>query len=82
MTIRRLMVAVAIAGLIAGIGIEGERRRVRFLAIAENHSWMACAAIALDRPEIMTWHDSMQRKYEHAARYPWLPVALDPPEPE
>lgn len=24
----------------------------------------------------------LSRKYEHAARYPWLPVAADPPEPE
>jgi hypothetical protein len=28
------------------------------------------------------WHDSMARKYEHAARYPWLPVEPDPPAPE
>jgi hypothetical protein len=24
----------------------------------------------------------LRRKYEHAARYPWLPVEADPPEPE
>jgi hypothetical protein len=28
------------------------------------------------------WHAAMRTKYEHAARYPWLPVAPDPPEPE
>lgn len=28
------------------------------------------------------WHESMRRKYERAARYPWLPVGPDPPEPE
>jgi hypothetical protein len=26
-------------------------------------------------------HAAMARKYERAARYPWLPVAPDPPEP-
>jgi hypothetical protein len=26
-------------------------------------------------------HASLVRKYEHAARYPWLPVEPDPPEP-
>ena len=26
-------------------------------------------------------HASLARKYEHAARYPWLPVEPDPPEP-
>ncbi len=28
------------------------------------------------------WHAAMKAKYEHAARYPWLPVAPDPPEPK
>jgi len=27
------------------------------------------------------YHDAMRRKYERAARYPWLPVAPDPPKP-
>ena len=27
-------------------------------------------------------HASLARKYEEAARYPWLPVEPDPPEPE
>ena len=27
-------------------------------------------------------HAAMAEKYRHAARYPWLPVAPDPPEPE
>lgn len=28
------------------------------------------------------YYDAMSRKYERAARYPWLPVATDPPEPK
>jgi hypothetical protein len=28
------------------------------------------------------YYDQMRKKYERAARYPWLPVAPDPPEPE
>ena len=27
-------------------------------------------------------HASLARKYERAARYPWLPVEPDPPEPD
>jgi hypothetical protein len=27
-------------------------------------------------------HHKLARKYRRAARYPWLPVAPDPPEPE
>ena len=28
------------------------------------------------------YHGQMRRKYERAARYPWLTVAPDPPVPE
>jgi hypothetical protein len=28
------------------------------------------------------YHAALKRKYEHAARRPWLPVPPDPPEPE
>ncbi len=28
------------------------------------------------------WHAALARKYQHAARYPWLPVEPDPPMPE
>ena len=31
---------------------------------------------------VIAFHEAMARKYEHAARYPWLPVEPDPPEPE
>jgi hypothetical protein len=45
-----------------------------------------------DAPDIKSWrmsqarriayHDLMRRKYEDAARHPWLPVEPDPPEPQ
>ena|SRR5437870_4357658 len=45
-----------------------------------------------DPPPIESWrmsqarriayHESMKKKYERTARYPWLPVPPDPPEPE
>jgi hypothetical protein len=81
-TVRRLMVAVAVAGLLIAGWIEGERRRVRFLAIADDHSWGADSAIGVISREKMAWHETMEGKYERAARYPWLPVPPDPPEPE
>jgi hypothetical protein len=31
---------------------------------------------------LVAHHDIMRRKYERAARWPWLPVEPDPPEPE
>ena len=36
---------------------------------------------ALWRPRA-DYHGTMRRKYERAARYPWLAVAPDPPEPQ
>jgi len=42
----------------------------RLLAEADQHS------------RRMEYHTAMARKYEHAARYPWLPVAPDPAEPK
>ena len=33
-------------------------------------------------PSRNRWHYAMWLKYDHAARYPWLPVAPDPPAPE
>jgi hypothetical protein len=45
-----------------------------------------------DPPTIRSWrlsqarriahHEAMIKKYTRAARYPWLPVPADPPEPE
>jgi hypothetical protein len=37
-------------------------------------------AIRLSR--MIAYHAAMARKYEDAARYAWLPVEPDPPEPE
>ena len=31
---------------------------------------------------LVHYHSALTQKYERAARYPWLPVAPDPPEPE
>ena len=31
---------------------------------------------------LVDFHNRMSKKYEHAARYPWLPVDPDPPDPE
>ena len=36
---------------------------------------------AIWRPRV-DYHGTVRRKYERAARYPWLAVAPDPPEPQ
>jgi hypothetical protein len=84
-SVRWLMLAVAIIGGALGITIE---RHERFRWIAARHRGQVpilppMKPIGMDeaRWRLFQWHLSMARKYEHAGRYPWLPVAPDTPEP-
>jgi hypothetical protein len=87
-TVRGLMVAVAAAAIL--IGAETMRRRSeRFRGMAERFGLLerACRLFywgpdtPVDNPKAFYYAD-LRRKYERAARRPWLPVAPDPPEPE
>jgi hypothetical protein len=85
-TVRRLMLAVAIIGSALGLTIE---RRERFRWIAMRHrAWVPkrfprIKPVGMEEKDwrLIEWHQSMARRYEQAARYPWLPVAPDRPEP-
>jgi hypothetical protein len=52
-----------------------ERREFHQKAAAEIREYVAKLA------RKAAHYSSLKRKYEHAARYPWLSVAPDPPEP-
>ena len=86
-TLRRLMIAVAIAATIFGVLIE---RMHRFEAIAMQYRREQGAhssfVISLGRNPLVIeraeWLMQMVETYERAGRYPWLPVAPDPPEPK
>ena len=88
-TVRRLMVVVAIVGIGLGVMIE---RRNRFRKIAARHHAEFQRLISLEpgahygpadlKMLVHEWHYSMSAKYEDAARYPWLPVRPDRPEPD
>ncbi len=86
-TVRRMMVAVAVASLALGLSQWMRRRSGRFDEIHRRHV-RASFEIAYssgpwsDKEARMTYHWRMITKYERAARYPFLPVAPDPPEPE
>jgi hypothetical protein len=87
MTTRRWMVAVAIVGIVAG-GHRLKRRRDYFVHQADYHESAegAIGLLRFDDPEdevrpIMDHHAALVRKYRRAARYPWLLVEPDPPEP-
>ena len=85
-TVRRMMVLVAILGLM----IAAFERRQRFGWIASEHRAHVPKHMFPTKPVGMgdkewrplEWHESMARKYEYAASHPWLPVAPDPPEPK
>ena len=87
-TVRRMMVAVAIMGIAFGM-ID---RHYRFKKMANHHlSELRCLDIeqSLDikRPSpfflaLVDYHASLSKKYAKAARYPWLLVGPDPPEPK
>ena len=76
------MIAVAICAAILGVLHE---RHIRFLKLAAhyeelNRPWFLYGGFLI--PPRTFWSIAMQEKYEHAACYPWLPVAPDLPEPE
>jgi hypothetical protein len=78
--------------------VETERRSrcERFQALAEQHARLSLEArewsytLTSDRQcirresptPLSLYHDRMKEKYQCAARYPWLPVEPDPPEPK
>jgi hypothetical protein len=101
-TVRRLMIAVAVAALLLG-GDVLWRKRAGYLARAnvEAASEMQSRALikvyesAIETSaapsvadgyrhwvevhrEEADYHGRLRRKYERAARYPWLPVEPDP----
>jgi hypothetical protein len=98
-TVRRLMVLVAILGLVVGVIVLSERRRVWFRGLANEHLEKGLRYFVVlgggdseyQRKSLRLWeerygafvahHGRLHDKYEWAARYPWLPVAADPPEP-
>jgi hypothetical protein len=88
------MIVVAVVGLACAARVLLLERRERFARLARQHSsappvtWPTCATPGVvERQRFWSklsaaWHAEMAQKYQHAARYPWLPVAPDPPEPE
>jgi hypothetical protein len=94
-TVRRLMVAVAIvAGCLPlwAAWAERDARRMEYAFLALDHAMResayatgnaGCFATACDiNPRKAAHHGALALKYVRAARYPFLPVWPDPPEPE
>jgi hypothetical protein len=82
------MVVVAVVAVgCAAVAFLVEQRRERFARIAERHiSVFLTPTTPFPDPERrsdirLDWHSKMADKYLRATRYPWLPLAPDPPEP-
>lgn len=95
-TIGRWMVAVSAVAVLSGLIVGANRLSRRHEVFAYRVRWhsgivailkakRAAAPNDPDDPAILrliAHYEAMLRKYERAARYPWLPVERDPPEPE
>jgi hypothetical protein len=94
-TVRTLVVIVAIIGLAMAV-VTMVRRSSEFREIAEEQADSEQMSMAyadegrgkngdgqrVARGEQMAAYRALRIKYERAARYPWLPVEPDPPEPD
>jgi hypothetical protein len=86
-TVRRLMASVAIVAFILWaerlLRLPREYRdRAGYYSQCEfDASGRLAPGNPRDRAVVDHYH-SLHEKYERAARYPWLPIAPDPPEPE
>jgi hypothetical protein len=91
-TVRRMMVAVAVAALgLTALSFWARRdeRYLKFALGAMTHAGLAEAhrtggpyGRVPVNPRKAAYHAALVRKYEWAIRYLWLPVLPDPPEPE
>ena len=95
-TVRGMMVAVAVFALLSASGqlrerYEGLRDRYELMGVMHAaHEILerdggvdVFSGFGLVKPNAQraAYHAEMRRKYERAARSPWLPVEPDPPEP-
>ena len=84
-TVRGLMVAVAVVGVVLGGFVELMRRRIRFRNMAaclERRAmdiWASEHGDPENPSELVRWHFRMSCRYDYAAAYPWLPVETEPP---
>ncbi len=88
-TVRTLMIAVAVFAGGTSILLGLRNRKREFRAYVQIHRADAARLIRQHHPRDsallqrrVEHHLKMGVKYERAARYPWLPVEPDPPEPE
>ncbi|WP_406698044.1 hypothetical protein V5E97_04240 [Singulisphaera sp. Ch08] len=87
--VRTLMVAVAVVALMAwasrmlSLSVAYQRRADTYWTnLLRVESPGVRGGWRTPPTEHDRWASHMTNKYRNAARYPWLPVAPDPPEPK
>lgn len=80
-TVRRLMIAVAVAGLVCSLPEAMERRRLAFTGMSNYHFNKLITLSKSTNPQY-AYHYKLHLKYYEASKRPWLPVWPDPPEPK
>jgi hypothetical protein len=61
------------------------RREAARLPLTRSERELMCGTMVraiMLYPRLAAYHAELRRKYEYAARYPWLSVEPDPPKPE
>jgi hypothetical protein len=86
-TVRRMMIATSVVAGMLGPASVLSRRAEAFRLRSDQLSieWMNLGYHDQDSPAVRTREEylaGLVEKYRYAARYPWLPVEPDPPEPE
>jgi hypothetical protein len=79
MTIRTLMIAVAVVALCC-VGVQTYRRRAFCVDRADLYAVLETTYRAA--PVESKKFGRLRRDFERAARYPWLPIPAEPPQEE
>ena len=97
LTVRRLMIVVALAGLVmAGLNLMARRREyalarakaLRIEALKHTRVIRLSAGTPWLTPYVLRYdptgrfYDGLRMKWQSAAARPWLPFEADPPAPE
>jgi hypothetical protein len=85
LSVRRLMLAVSILGVGLGLLLKSRAANLRREAACHAGDLALVGLEEVNNPGTQAGkdhHRAMAEKYYQAARYPWLPVAPDPPEPK
>lgn len=77
-TIRRMMIGVAMFGVVFGAS-DMMRRRDYYLGRYAFHSVTAGKREASGDVQAARYHRRRAYEFSRAARYPWLPIDRDPP---